>query len=141
MLRGLFQSEGSSMAVKFQSEEYFKQVNEALTSDEAVTEAAKGHNVAIQIITSDMPGVGVRKTYLKIADGVPAVGIGEVPNPDATITQNYETAVALDKGELNPQTAFMEGKLKIKGNLMKMLSLQKFLQTLPPAAKHIEREY
>jgi putative sterol carrier protein len=129
------------MAVKFQSDEYFKQVNEALNANEAVTKAAKGLNVAIQVITSDMPGVGTRRTYLKISDGVPAAGVGDVPSPDATITQTYQTAVALDKGELNPQSAFMEGKMKIKGNLMKMLTLQRFLETLGPAAKHIEREY
>ena len=129
------------MAVKFQSDEFFKQVNEALGSNEAVTKAAKGHNVAIQVITSDTPGVGTKKTYLKIADGVPSAGAGEVPKPDATITQDYETAVALDKGELNPQTAFMEGKIKVKGNLLKLLTIQRFLETLPPAAKHIEREY
>jgi putative sterol carrier protein len=129
------------MAVKFQSDEFFKQVNEALASSEAVTKAAKGHNVAIQVITSDTPGAGTKKTYLKITDGVPAAGAGEVPKPDATITQDYETAVALDKGELNPQTAFMEGKIKVKGNLMKLLTIQRFLETLGPAAKHIEREY
>jgi putative sterol carrier protein len=129
------------MAVKFQSDEYFKQVNEALESNEAVNKAAKGHNVAIQVITSDMPGVGTKKTYLKISDGVPEAGIGELSKPDATIRQNYETAVALDKGELNPQSAFMEGKIKIRGNIMKILTLQRFLETLAPAAKHIEREY
>jgi hypothetical protein len=35
----------------------------------------------------------------------------------------------------------MEGKMKIKGNLMKMLGLQKFMQTLGPATQHIKREY
>ncbi len=129
------------MPVKFQSDEFFRQVNEALSSNEEVNKAAKGHNVAIQVITSGTPGVGTQKTYLKINDGVPASGVGEIPKPDATITQDYETAVALDKGELKPQTAFMEGKIKVKGNLMKLLSIQKFLETLPPAAKHIEREY
>lgn len=129
------------MAVKFQSDEFFKQVNEALSSNEAVTKAAKGQNVKIQVITSDTPGVGTKKTYLQITDGIPAAGAGEVPNPDATISQSYETAVALDKGELNPQSAFMEGKIKVKGNLMKLLKIQRFLETLPPAAKHIEREY
>ncbi|MDQ4148776.1 MAG: SCP2 sterol-binding domain-containing protein [Actinomycetota bacterium] len=129
------------MAVKFQSDEYFEEVNSALTSNEEVIKAAKGHNVAVQVVTSDMPEVGEKKTYFKIVDGTPEAGTGEIADPDATISQNYATAVALDKGELNPQTAFMEGKIKIKGNLMKMLSLQKFMQTLGPATRHIEREY
>ena len=129
------------MAVKFQSDEYFEAANSAMQSSEEVLKEAKGRNVAIQIVTTDYPGIGEKRTFLKIIDGQPSAGQGEIDDPDATIRQNYETAVALDKGELSPQTAFMEGKIKIKGNLMKMMQLQRFMQTLGPAAKHIEREY
>ncbi len=129
------------MAVKFQSDEYFEAVNAAMQNSEDVQKAAKGHNVAIQVITSDYPAVGQKKTYLKLAKGVPTAGAGEIEDPDATITQSYATAVALDKGEISPQTAFMEGKMKVKGNLMKIMTLQRFMQALGPAAKHIEREY
>ena len=129
------------MAVKFQSEEFFNQANQAIAADEGVQNAARGKNVAVQIVTTDAPGRGQIKTYLKIIEGVPEVGLGEVEKPDATITQNYETAAALDKGELNAQNAFMQGKIKIKGNLMKMMQLQGFLQALAPASAKIEREY
>ncbi|MGI8425257.1 MAG: SCP2 sterol-binding domain-containing protein [Actinomycetota bacterium] len=129
------------MAVKFQSEEFFKEANEAIAADQAVQSAAKGKNVAVQIVTTDAPGRGQIKTFLKIVEGVPEVGLGEVEKPDATITQNYETAAALDKGELNAQNAFMQGKIKIKGNLMKMMQLQGFLQALAPASAGIDREY
>jgi len=129
------------MAVKFQSEEFFEEANKAIAADEGVLNAAKGKNVAVQIVTNDAPGRGQIKTYLKIVEGAPEVGLGEVDNPDATITQNYETAAALDKGDLNAQNAFMQGKIKIKGNLMKMMQLQGFLQALAPASAGIDREY
>ncbi|HVL50706.1 MAG TPA: SCP2 sterol-binding domain-containing protein [Actinomycetota bacterium] len=129
------------MAVKFQSEEYFQAANEALQSSEDVAKAAKGHNVVLQVITRDFPEVGEKKSFIRIDKGAMLVGSGEVEDPDVTITQDYETAVELDKGELNPQVAFMEGRIKIKGNLMKVMSLQKLLQELGPATKHIEREY
>lgn len=129
------------MAFKFQSEEYFDAANAAMQSNEGVLKASKGHNVAVQVVTTDFPGVGQKKTFLKIVDGKPSAGVGEIDDPDATITQSYAVAVALDKGEITPQTAFMEGKMKIKGNLMKMMTLQRFLQALGPAARHIERDY
>lgn len=132
---------GSRMPVKFQSEDYFEAANVALKKDADVLKAAKGHNVEVQVITTEFPDEGEKKTYLRIEDGVPDVGIGELEDPDAVITQDYETAVALDKGELNPQTAFMEGKMKIKGNLMKIMQLQKFMKTLEPATSEIDREY
>lgn len=129
------------MAVKFQSEEFFAEVNSALGTNEGVQNAARGKNVRVQIITSDAPGRGEIKTYFKITDGVTEVGLGEVENPDATISQNYETATALDRGDLNAQNAFMQGKIKIKGNLMKMMQLQSLLQAVAPATAHIKREY
>lgn len=129
------------MAVKFQSEEYFKEVNNALQANEEVANAAKGKTVRVQIVTADAPGRGEIKTWLKITDGLTEVGLGEVEDPDATISQNYQTATALDQGLLNAQNAFMQGKIKIKGNLMKMMQLQGFLQAVAPATAHIEREY
>lgn len=129
------------MAVKFQSEEYFAAANEALQKDEAVTKAAKGHSVALQVTTTDFPDVGDKKSFIRIEKGAISVGSGEIEDPDVTITQSYGVAVELDKGELNPQVAFMEGKIKLKGNLMKAMSLQKLLTVIGPATKHIEREY
>lgn len=37
--------------------------------------------------------------------------------PDATFSLTDEDAVALFNGSLKPQTAFMQGKMKIKGNM------------------------
>ena len=129
------------MAVKFQSDEYFQAANEALQGSEEVGKAVKGHKIALQVVTTDFPGVGDKKSFIRIEDGTIRVGSGETDDPDVTITQDYETATQLDKGELNPQAAFLEGKIKLKGNLMKVMSLQKLLSVIGPATKHIEREY
>lgn len=129
------------MAVKFQSEEYFQAVNEALQANEGVAKAAKGHTISLQVVTNDFPEVGEKRSFIRLEDGDISVGSGEIEDPTLTITQNYQTAVLIDSGELNPQVAFMEGKVKIKGNLMKIMSLQKLLQELEPATAHIEREY
>lgn len=129
------------MAVKFQSEEYFKELTNALQSNDAVKNAAKGQTVTIQMVTTDAPGGGESKSFLKISDGVPEVSAGEAPDAEATITQTYETAVAVDKGELSGINAFMQGKLKVSGNMMKVMGLQGLMQAIGPAASGIEREY
>ena len=39
--------------------------------------------------------------WIEIADGAIDMGVGDAENPDATITQSYETAVELAKSELS----------------------------------------
>ena len=59
-----------------------------------------------------------------VADGKLAVaeGGGEA---DATITASAETFDKIVAGEQNPTTAYMTGKLKIKGDLGAAMKLQK----------------
>ena len=64
-------------------------------------------------------------------------GSGSIKNSkegkaDATFALVDEDAVALFEGKLNPQTAFMQGKMKIKGN---MQAAMKFTPDLFPKAK------
>jgi putative sterol carrier protein len=64
-----------------------------------------------------------------------------VDAPDATITQSYDSAAALAKGELSAVTAFMTGRLKIAGNMGMILGLQGALAQLPAAMAKIDVEY
>lgn len=129
------------MGVKYLSDEWAKEVTALLQATDAVTNTIKGQSFAIQQVITDVPEMGEVKFYAKATDGVPEVGIGETPNPDATLTAIYDVSVAMDKGELNPQAAFMQGKLKIQGNLMKLMGLQGFVSSLGPAVAGLEREY
>jgi putative sterol carrier protein len=129
------------MAVKFLSEDWAREVTSLVRQFEPLTKAIKGQNFAIQQVVTDVPDRGEVKWFARSVDGVPESALGEVENPDATITQTYDIAVALDKQELNPQAAFMQGKIKITGNLMKLLQLQGFISQVGPAMAAIEREY
>jgi putative sterol carrier protein len=68
--------------------------------------------------------------------------MGDSPEPvDATITQDYDTAVALAKNELTGTAAYMSGKLRVSGDLMKLMQLQGALGQMPAALKDIDVEY
>jgi len=54
---------------------------------------------------------------LKNGSGAVIVGVPAIGKADCTITIGDEDFVALMGGKLNPQTAFMQGKLKIAGNM------------------------
>jgi putative sterol carrier protein len=129
------------MAVKYLSEEWTREVTSLLQESEAVAQAGRGLTFSVQQVVTGAADGGEVKYYFKVTDGVPEVRLGLAEGPDATIIQSYETAVALDKGELNPPAAFMQGKLKIQGDLMKMMQLQGYFQTLPSAVASLAREY
>lgn len=129
------------MAVKFLTEEWASTMTEALNSSEEFKKAASSQQVKLQQVVTGTPDGGETKYYFTLDGGTAQVGLGEVADAEATITQNYETAVAIVKEELNAQNAFMQGKLKVSGNMMKLMQLQGVFSAMPKAAGDIEVEY
>jgi putative sterol carrier protein len=52
--------------------------------------------------------------------------LGELDAPDATITTDYATAKAMfvDQDQAAGMQAFMSGKIKVQGDMMKMMAMQ-----------------
>jgi putative sterol carrier protein len=131
---------GSDVGVKFLSEEWAKAVTDALNSDDAFKSAAQGQNAKIQQIVTKPDGEV--KYFFEVENGQAEVSPGEIEGPDATLSQDYDTAVALAKNELNGTAAYMSGKLKlVSGDLMKLMQLQGMINTLPGAVRDIDTEY
>jgi putative sterol carrier protein len=129
------------LAVKFLSEEWAQAVTDALNSSNDFKTAAGRQTAKLQEVVTDSPQGAEVKYYFSLEGGDARVALGELDGAEATISQNYETAVALDKQELNPQQAFMQGKIKISGNMMKIMQLQPVFSALPKAAAKVDREY
>jgi putative sterol carrier protein len=129
------------VAVKYLSEEWAGAVTQALNSSDDFKKAATGQQAKLQQVVTDAPDGGEVKFYFKLEDGNAVVALGELVDAEATISQNYETSVAMDKGELNPQNAFMQGKLKIAGNMMKLMQLQGVINAMPKAVSGLDRDY
>lgn len=49
--------------------------------------------------------------------------LGEMPDPEVTLTQTYDDALKIQKGELDANAAFMQGRVKVTGNMAKLMSL------------------
>jgi putative sterol carrier protein len=126
------------VAVKFLSEEWAKAVTEAVNTNDAFKQQAQGKTVKVQQVVTTPEEA---KYFFKLEDGRAEVSVGELPDAEATLTQDYDTAVALSKNELNATAAYMSGKLKIQGDLMKLMQLQGLFSTLPQAIKELDVEY
>lgn len=49
--------------------------------------------------------------------------LGRLDDAELTLTQSYEDALKIQKGELDEQAAFMQGRIKVEGNMAKLMAL------------------
>ena len=130
----------SAMPVKYLSQEWVEAYNTALAGDDAVRAALKDKSAVLQMVISGAPQGEVRY-WLHIADGSASAGLGDNPDADVTISQSYETSSQVNSGELDGQKAFMQGKVKIAGKMLKMMQLRGPLEKVQTALTAIDTEY
>ena len=98
-----------------------------------------GASVRMQQVVTGAPDGGEVKYYTVIENGKTIEQkLGEDPDAEVTLTNTYEDAVKIMKGELDANAAFMQGKVKVTGNMAKMMSLMPL--TSKPEYKAIASE-
>lgn len=125
---------------KFLSEAWAKDVTSALNSHQGFKNAIGAADLGIQFHTEDAPD-GDIDYFLKTSGGTANLALGSLDDADVTVKQSYDTAAAISKGELNTQSAFMSGKLKVSGNLAKLMMHQSAIQQWAAAVSTLEVEY
>ena len=88
---------------------------------------APAHVVRMNQIITEVPfGDTDVKAFMDTSEGGMNMDLGELENPDLTVTVDYATAKAI-LVDGNPQAgmqAFMAGKIKVQGDMTKMMALQ-----------------
>ena len=82
-----------------------------------------GASARMQYVVTGGPDGDV-KYYWILQDGkLLESQLGELSDPEITLTQTYDDAMKIQKGELDPNAAFMQGRIKVTGNMAKLMSL------------------
>jgi len=84
-------------------------------------------SIRINQVVTDVPfGDGEVKSYIDTSSGQMLMELGELDSPDATVTTDYATAKALfvDQDQAASMQAFMSGKIKVQGDMMKLMAMQ-----------------
>lgn len=121
---------------RYLTQAWFDEINHAAQNDESLRLATAGTHLTLQQVVTDGPE-GERRYWLQIEDGSVRVAAGDSAesqvDADATFTQSYTTAVAVNRGELSTEDAFLDGRIRLHGDIGVLLRNQGALHNLGAA--------
>lgn len=126
---------------RFLTEEYMTEATTTLGAHSGFSAAISSVELGLQFVVSDHPDDGELHYYLSIAGGSAELTRGELEKADVTVTNSYETAVGISKGDLDTQMAFMTGKLRIAGNMAKLMMNQGVITEFADALSSLDVTY
>jgi putative sterol carrier protein len=125
------------VAYKFLSDEWLEAAKK-IREEHAGAAGAPAHAVRMNQIITEVPfGEGTINAHMDTSSGEMEMDLGHLENPDLTVTLDYATAQAI-LVDGNPQAgmqAFMAGKIKVQGDMTKLMAMQQ--GTPDPAAAEI----
>jgi len=125
---------------KFLSEEHMEVASAALNEDASFKEAMANVDLGLQFNVTGGPD-GDADYYLQVADGTAALSLGELEDFDASVASDYESASSISQGDLNVQMAFMTGKIKVGGNMAKVMMHQGLINEFARVSSGLDLEY
>ena len=108
----------------FLADEWFAEVEKLVAEHGA--DAPSGHPVVVNVVITDTPFGDERHMHMGAKDGKGEMGIGLVDEADVTLTTDYGTAkdVFVSGNQQAGMQAFMAGKVKMQGDMAKLMAAQ-----------------
>jgi putative sterol carrier protein len=114
------------MAYQFLTQEWIDEAKR-LQAEAGPPASPPAHAVRMNQIITEVPfGDGEVRAFMDTTSGELNLDLGELENPDLTVTVDYATAKAIFVDQ-NPQAgmqAFMAGKIKVQGDMTKLMAMQ-----------------
>jgi putative sterol carrier protein len=97
-----------------------------------------GASARMQYVVTGGPDGDVKYYWVLESGKLLESQLGELPDAEVTMTQTYEDAMKIQKGELDANAAFMQGRIKVSGNMAKLMSLMPL--TNAPEYKELQKQ-
>jgi putative sterol carrier protein len=110
---------------RYLTQEWAVEVQRRLQS-ELTPDKMKHITSSMLTVYNACPDGKTRGVFYRMEDGVVtelSVREGVLPDAEFTISGDYETFARISRAEIGSRSALMSGKLKLRGNMVKALSL------------------
>jgi SCP-2 sterol transfer family len=130
--------------VRYLSPDWMAAAGRALAGDEALAAALAGLHLTIDQVVTGCPG-GEVAWRVAVGDGgvrmtpLTQPPAGDTP-ADLRFTTDYRTAAATAAGEIGAQRAFVEGRLRVGGDLSLLIAHQRALGAVDDALAKVRAE-
>jgi predicted lipid carrier protein YhbT len=88
-----------------------------------------GATARVQYVVTGAPGGDVRYRQVVVDGRLEESVLGVDPDAEVTFTQRYDDAVEIVRGELDASAAFMQGRVKVVGDMGKVMALMPVTQS------------
>lgn len=119
----------------FNASPFFAQLASALKDSAVQKKAIAGVKAVIVITLKNKEGKEQSWLLDLKKDGTLAKVDGSLPKSDVQLLLKDADFVKLAEGKANGQKLFMNGKLKVKGNMMKATSIETVFKSVDPRPK------
>ena len=82
-----------------------------------------GATARMQYVVTGGPDGDIRYYWILENGKLLESKLGDLEDAEVTLTQSYEDAMRIQKGELDANAAFMQGRVRVTGNMAKLMSL------------------
>jgi len=107
----------------------------ALAGDERLTEALRGVRLTVEQVVEDP--AGAVRWHVVVDDGRAHLVPGPAADPDVRFTTDRATAAGIASGRLSAQRAFVEGRLRVGGDLTKLMAHQRAVAAVDDALAEV----
>ena len=123
---------------KFLSDEYFSQVQAALTQDPKWLETTKSVRTSMAFNVTDIG----QDYVLTVENGATALQKVEAGTPaEFSFDGTYDAWSKVVKGEVDIQSAVLKGQLRFKGSIIKILTYRDRLNRVAEVMSEVPKEF
>jgi putative sterol carrier protein len=82
-----------------------------------------GATVKVQYVATGGPDGDVKYYWILDEGKILEAQLGTIPDADFTMTTSYDDAAKVQRGDIDATAAFMQGRMKVAGNMARMMAL------------------